>query len=106
METAMNAYETYRPVGSPEANTIEELALSRVYPLFQRSPVAVLTTAHRGNVEIATILGTMLVNWDPPQFACVVCGDKCVEAMRATLRCVVAIPDVKLAPQVVRLNSS
>ncbi len=49
----------------------------------------------------------MIVEFEPPLVACIVSSaDHSFAAMRATRECVIAIPALKLAPQVVQVGNS
>ncbi len=49
----------------------------------------------------------MMVEFEPPLVACIVSSaDHSFAAMRATRECVIAIPALKLAPQVVQVGNS
>jgi len=49
----------------------------------------------------------MMVDFEPPLIACIVStGDFSFAALRATGECVIAIPAVELAPQVVEIGNS
>lgn len=78
------------------------LPLPEVYRLLEPGPVVLLTTAHRGVRNVMTMSWHMMVDFTPPLVACVVSSaDHSFAALRATKECVIAIPDVALAPKVV-----
>jgi flavin reductase (DIM6/NTAB) family NADH-FMN oxidoreductase RutF len=81
---------------------MKELALAKVYALLEPGPVVLLTTARAGRANVMTMSWHMMVEFEPPRVACVVSGaNYSFAALRATRECVIAIPAVKLARQVV-----
>jgi len=86
---------------------MKELALSEVYQLIEPGPVVLLTTAHKGRQNVMTMSWHMMVEFTPPLIACVVSsGDHSFAALRATRQCVIAVPAVQLAAQVVKIGNS
>ena len=82
------------------------LPLPEVYRLLEPGPVVLLTTAHRGVRNVMTMSWHMMVDFTPPLVACVVSSaDHSFAALRATKECVIAIPDVALAPKVVAVGN-
>jgi len=81
---------------------MKPLPLSRVYQLLEPGPVVLLTTARRGSANVMTMSWHMMVAFEPPLVACVVSNaNYSFAALRATRECVIALPAVELAPQVV-----
>jgi flavin reductase (DIM6/NTAB) family NADH-FMN oxidoreductase RutF len=69
--------------------------------------VVLLTTAHRGRANIMALSWHMMIEFEPPQLACVVSNANCsFAALRATGECVIAIPARKLATTVVKVGNS
>jgi flavin reductase (DIM6/NTAB) family NADH-FMN oxidoreductase RutF len=85
---------------------MQTLALSKVYQLLEPGPVVLLTTAHKGRINVMTLSWHMMVEFVPPLVACVVSeADYSFTALRATRECVIAIPAVELAPKVVKIGN-
>ena len=86
---------------------MKELPLSKVYQLLEPGPVVLLTTAQKGRANVMAMSWHMMVEFEPPLVACIVsCADHSFAALRATRECVIAIPALKLAPQVVQVGNS
>ena len=86
---------------------MQELPLSKVYQLLEPGPVVLLTTAHKGRANVMAMSWHMMVEFEPPRVACVVSNaDHSFAALRATRECVIAIPALKLARQVVQVGNS
>ena len=86
---------------------MKELPLSKVYQLLEPGPVVLLTTARKGRANVMAMSWHMMVEFEPPLVACVVSSaDHSFAALRATRECVIAIPALKLAPQVVQVGNS
>jgi flavin reductase (DIM6/NTAB) family NADH-FMN oxidoreductase RutF len=83
-----------------------DLSLSKVYQLLEPGPVVLLTTARKGRVNVMTMAWHMMVDFEPPQIACVVSsGDYSFAALRTTKECVIGIPALKLASEVVQVGN-
>jgi len=86
---------------------MKELPLSKVYRLLEPGPVVFLSTARKGRANVMTMSWHMMVEFEPPLVACVVSNaNHSFAALRATRECVIAIPAVELAPQVVQVGNS
>jgi flavin reductase (DIM6/NTAB) family NADH-FMN oxidoreductase RutF len=86
---------------------MNELALSKAYELIEPGPVVLLTTVHKGRANVMTMSWHMMVEFEPPQVACIVSeANYSFVALRATRECVIAIPDRKLASKVVKVGNS
>ncbi len=86
---------------------MKELPLSKVYQLLEPGPVVLLTTARRDRANVMAMSWHMMIEFEPPQVACVVSGnDYSFAALRATGECVIAIPARKLATTVVQVGNS
>ena len=84
---------------------MKELPLSKVYQLLEPGPVVLLATAHKGRANVMAMSWHMMIEFEPPQVACVVSGnDHSFAALRATRECVIAIPARKLATIVVKVG--
>ncbi|HEY0306787.1 MAG TPA: flavin reductase family protein [Acidobacteriaceae bacterium] len=85
---------------------MKSLALAKVYQLLEPGPVVLLTTARKGRANVMTMSWHMMVEFEPPLIACVVSSaDYSFAALRATKECVIAIPELKLAPKVVQVGN-
>src|ERR1035437_4467963 len=85
---------------------MNDLPLSKVYPLLEPGPVVLLTTAHKGHANIMAMSWHMMVEFEPPLVACVVSNaNHSFAALRAMRECVIAIPAVELAPKVVGIGN-
>lgn len=78
------------------------LPLSKVYGLLEPGPVVLLSTAHKGRANVMPMSWHVMMEFDPPLVGCVVSGnDFSFAALKATRQCVINIPTVELAQQVV-----
>lgn len=78
------------------------LPLSRVYGLLEPGPVLLITTARKGKANIMAQSWHCMMEFEPPRVGCVVSDrDHSFSALKATRECVIAIPTVELADQVV-----
>lgn len=85
---------------------MKALPLSKVYQLMEPGPVVLLTTARKGRPNVMAMSWHMVVEFEPPLIACVVSNaDFSYAALRATRECVIAIPALKLASQVVDVGN-
>jgi len=86
---------------------VKELALSKVYQLLEPGPVVLLTTASKGRANVMTMSWHMMMEFEPPQVACIVSNaNHSFAALRATRECVIAIPARRLAAKVVKVGNS
>lgn len=80
--------------------------LSRVYQLLEPGPVVLVTTAHRGKANIMTQSWHTMMEFEPPLVGCVIGGQSySFEALVKTRECVLNIPSVELAKQVVGVGN-
>lgn len=78
------------------------LALSKVYGLLEPGPVLLLTTAHRGAMNVMTMSWHTMLEFEPPLVGCVVSeNDFSFAALNSTRECALNIPTADLATQVV-----
>lgn len=76
--------------------------LPRVYTLLEPGPVVLLTTAHKGRANVMTLSWHTMLEFEPPLVGCVVSDrDYSYAALKKTRECVINIPTVDLADQVV-----
>ncbi len=81
--------------------------LSRVYGLLEPGPVLLLTTAHKGEVNVMTLSWHTMMEFEPPLVGCVVSDRNfSFEALKATRQCVLNIPTKELAEKVVDCGNS
>ncbi len=86
---------------------MKELLLSEVYQLLEPGPVVLLTTTRKGRANVMTMSWHMMIEFEPPQVACVVSSaNYSFAALRASGECVIAIPARKLATKVVKVGNS
>jgi flavin reductase (DIM6/NTAB) family NADH-FMN oxidoreductase RutF len=82
------------------------LDLSRVYRLLEPGPVVLLTTAHRGRVNVMTLSWHTMMEFEPPLMGCVVSGRNfSFDLLRKAKACVIAIPTASIARKVVEAGN-
>ena len=80
--------------------------ISRVYRLMEPGPVLLVTTAHKGKANIMTQSWHTMMEFEPPLVGCVISGrNHSFDAVVATKECVLNIPTVELAKQVVGIGN-
>ena len=85
---------------------MKDLPLAKVYQLLEPGPVVLLTTAHKGRANVMAMSWHMMVEFEPPLVACAVSdANHSFAALRATKQCVIAVPGLELAPQVVAVGN-
>ena len=78
------------------------LPLSQVYRLIEPGPVVLLTIVRNARPNIMTMFWHTMIDFEPPIIACVVSNrDYTFNILKATRECVINIPTVELASQVV-----
>jgi flavin reductase (DIM6/NTAB) family NADH-FMN oxidoreductase RutF len=76
--------------------------LAEVYGLLEPGPVLLVTTVHKGKANVMTLSWHTMMEFEPPLVGCVVSSnDFSFRALKATKQCVLNIPSVELAAQVV-----
>lgn len=76
--------------------------LSKVYGLLEPGPVVLVTTAHQGHRDVMTLSWHMMLDFEPPLLACVMSDrNHSFKLLKASKECVINIPTVDLADQVV-----
>ncbi|POR57064.1 flavin reductase family protein [Bosea psychrotolerans] len=86
---------------------MNKLELSKVYQIIEPGPVVFLTTAHEGRANVMTMSWHMMVDFEPPQIACIVsAANYSFAALQATKECVIAVPARRLAVAVVEVGNS
>jgi flavin reductase (DIM6/NTAB) family NADH-FMN oxidoreductase RutF len=80
----------------------KKLPLSRVYRLLEPGPVVLMTTARKGRANVMPISWHTMMEFEPPLVGCIVSDrNHSFAALKATRECVLNIPTVELAAQVV-----
>jgi flavin reductase (DIM6/NTAB) family NADH-FMN oxidoreductase RutF len=83
------------------------LPLSQVYRLLEPGPVVLLTTADRGKPNVMPMSWHTMLEFEPPLVGCVVSDrNHSFRALSKTGECVLAIPTVALAREVVACGHS
>jgi len=76
--------------------------LANVYGLLETGPVVLISTSHKGIPNIMTQSWHTMIEFEPPLVGCVISGNNhSFAALKATKECVINIPTVELAKQVV-----
>lgn len=85
----------------------EPIPQSEVYQLIEPGPVVLVSTqAKDGTPNVMTMSWHMMVEFEPPQIACVVSANNhSFGALRRTRECVIAIPSARLASKVVGIGN-
>jgi flavin reductase (DIM6/NTAB) family NADH-FMN oxidoreductase RutF len=80
----------------------KSLPLSKVYGLLEPGPVLLLTTAKGEQANVMTMSWQTMLEFEPPTLACVISEQNYTfDILTDTLECVLNIPTVALAHQVV-----
>lgn len=81
--------------------------LSKVYGLLEPGPVVMVSTARKGRTNIMTLSWQTMLEFEPPLVGCVISGNNhSFAALKGTRECVINIPTVELAKQVVAVGNS
>jgi flavin reductase (DIM6/NTAB) family NADH-FMN oxidoreductase RutF len=81
--------------------------LAKAYTLLEPGPVVLITTSHKGIPNIMTQSWHTMMEFVPPLVGCVISGrNHSFAALKATKECVINIPTVELAKQVVTIGNS
>jgi flavin reductase (DIM6/NTAB) family NADH-FMN oxidoreductase RutF len=76
--------------------------LSKVYGLLEPGPVVLLTTLHKAKANVMPMSWHLMMEFEPPLVGCIVSDrDFSFAALETTKQCVLNIPTVELAFQVV-----
>lgn len=87
----------------------KSLPLSEVYKLLEPGPVVLLSTAGAKGARpnVMTLSWHMMMEFEPPLVACLVsANDDSFELLRASGECVINVPTVEIAEQVVACGNS
>lgn len=80
--------------------------LSKVYGLLETGPVVMVTTAHKGKANIMAQSWHTMMEFEPPLVGCVISGrNHSFDALVATRECILNIPSVELAKQMVGVGN-
>jgi len=83
------------------------LPLSKVYRLLEPGPVVLVTSARGGKANVMTMSWHMMVDFEPPVVACVISNrNYTFKILEQTKECVINIPTVELATQVVACGNA
>jgi len=83
------------------------LRLSQVYRLLEPGPVVMVTTARKGRANVMTMSWHTMMEFEPPLVGCVLSGrNHSFAALKATRECVINIPTVELAEEVVACGNT
>lgn len=81
--------------------------LSKVYGLLETGPVVLLSTAWQGHTDVMAMSWHTMLDFEPPLVGCVVSDHNCsFGLLQASRECVINIPTVEIAEQVVRCGNS
>lgn len=81
--------------------TRRSLPLSKVYGLLEPGPVVLITTARSGRQDIMAMSWHTMLEFEPPLVGCVISNrNHSFALLKATRECVLNIPTVELAEQV------
>lgn len=81
--------------------------LARVYTLLEPGPVTLLTTAHAGRHNVMPMSWHTMLEFEPPLVGCVISDrNHSFSMLRRSRECVLGIPTVDIAAQVVRCGNS
>lgn len=87
--------------------TKKSFPLSKVYQLLEPGPVVMVTTSLNGKSNIMTMSWHMMVDFEPPILAFVMSDQNySFNILKKTKECVINIPTVELAAQVVGVGNS
>jgi len=85
----------------------KSLPLSHVYRLLEPGPVVLLSTADRTRANIMALSWHTMMEFEPPLVGCVISRrNYTFDILRATKECVINIPTVELAKQVVSCGNT
>jgi flavin reductase (DIM6/NTAB) family NADH-FMN oxidoreductase RutF len=80
----------------------KRLSLVEVYRLLEPGPVVLVSTASKGRSNVMTMSWHMMMEFEPPLVGCIVSArNHTFDLLQASRECVINIPDVALAKQVV-----
>lgn len=81
-------------------------SLAKVYGLLEPGPVVLVSTARKGQANIMTMSWHTMMEFEPPLLGCVISGrNASFDTLKATKECVINIPTLDLAKQVVGIGN-
>ncbi len=81
-------------------------SLAKVYGLLEPGPVVLVSTARKGKANIMTMSWHTMMEFEPPLLGCVISGrNTSFDTLKATRECVINIPTLDLAKQVVGIGN-
>ena len=81
--------------------------LSKVYGLLEPGPVVMVTTAREGRANIMTMSWHTMMEFEPPTVGCVISNrNYTFDILKTTKNCVINIPTVELAKEVVACGNT
>lgn len=85
---------------------LRSFPLERAYQLIEPGPVVLLATSQRGIPNVMAMSWHMMVEFTPPQVACIVSSrNHSFAALKRTKECVIAIPPAEFAKTVVAIGN-
>ncbi len=85
---------------------MKDYPLAKVFQLLEPGPTVLVTTALAGRANVMTMSWHMMMEFEPPLIGCVLSGaNHSFAALLQTGECVIALPDVGLARQVVDIGN-
>ncbi len=86
--------------------TKKSIRLAHVYQLLEPGPVTMVTTCYKGKPNVMTMTWQMMIDFEPPIFACVISNQNYTfNILKKTKECVINIPTVELAEKVVGVGN-
>jgi flavin reductase (DIM6/NTAB) family NADH-FMN oxidoreductase RutF len=97
----------WKPLKRGAVMAKKSFPLSLVYSLLEPGPVVLLTTAQKGRANVMTMSWHTMMEFEPPLVGCVISNrNHSFDILKASKECVINIPTVELAPQVVGCGNS
>ncbi len=86
--------------------TKKQFPQSKVYQLLEPGPVTLVTTFYKKKANVMTMSWHMMIDFEPPIFACVISDQNhTFNILAKTKECVVNIPTVEFAQKVVQVGN-
>lgn len=85
----------------------KSIPLSKVYQLLEPGPVTMVTTSYKGHPNVMTMTWQMMIDFEPPIFACVISNENYTFGiLKKTKECVINIPTVELVEKAVFVGNT
>ena len=85
---------------------MKEYPLAKVFQLLEPGPTVLVSTARDGRANLMTMTWHMMMEFEPPLFACLLSeGNYSFEALSATGECVIGLPPAEMAETVVDVGN-